>query len=1478
MEQFGKYTLIRKIGTGGMAEVFLAKTTVAQGLNKTLVIKKIHTAYARSRQFVTMFVDEAKIALGLNHPNIIQVFDFGAVGDTYFLAMEYVEGLDLLKLLQEAARARLRLPYGLSAYIVQQLAKGLDYAHRKADEFGAPLAIVHRDISPQNILLSWDGGVKIVDFGIARARDVHEEEGVIKGKFAYMSPEQARGEPVDCRSDVFAAGIVLYELVCARPLFSGKGKDALELVKSGAIPRPRDMAPELPDSLERVILKALAFHRADRFQTARDLQHELGRFQLEWGSRYGALIDSSSLAQQLASVVAPELRAKSPRPPAEGDGGRAPSNNDSQSALSDLPSDPAATPPTRRAPSEPRDTRASVPGRATETSVRERKYVYVLEGVLRGLPALERRLGAVDAARLVGEFYKVARDVAFKHDALIAETKEPPALDGPDATLRVVVGLPVASEDDAGRSIRLALALVDALDGIGSDVEPELRLALAVQRGIALVKTRKDPKAPLVFDIEDATAAFAHKLARQARGAEILVGGRVFRAARSEWVFEALPAIDLPDETGNTSRSQVPTDDDTDPGVKRARVHRLRGPKARVDRIRERAAIAQRQLHGRELELKALRDAWRDVLVAKKKRQILIVGDAGVGKRTLVRAFLEGLAPGEAVVIRTSARVGTAMTPYGVIADLARDVLGLAEDAEPHEVERRLLRALPLFFPGEEDGPDARGALAIFAMLLGARGVAPPGLPDDAEARRQLLMRLLVRIESRLEGDKPVILVGEDIHWADQDSQELFAKLLEVKTPRPLFGLMTSRPEPRIIKLSKDLGTELIILDELGDAARREMITARFAPGENIDELLDQIAVRAGGNAFFIQELLDMLIERGVLIADEGSDRLRWVKRDAPIAVPSTIEDLILARIDALPANERTALIHAAVLGRHISAAALAALLGKPVRLELDELVDRGLLSRSEADEYRFKNDMTMTTAYGLVPVDVRVQMHRAAAARIGSATGYRPGQDDALIARHLELAGDNGAAADRYLRAAGHAVELGGNADAFRQLGRALKLLPEADHERRFTAHRLREEILRRLAKRPQQLRELHALRKAAEGTRDPQKLGIAHCALAQFYIDVGKAAAALRAALPALQYARDAKDVLGEAEALRLRAAIARLVGNVEESLKLVEQALALVDLGLAPGATNGARPPTPVLVARATILNQRGTTLWNIGQLEQAIESYAEALVIYRAVNMPRQEARALNNMGIVFAALGEYEEALAHYKSALKIDQALGERSGLALKLGNIGQCYADLGDLPRAESYLTRALAVAEQTGDLSATSDIAVSLGQTKLARGETKAALLMFERGLTVATENRERYQEVRAMQYIALAHLRLGDPAEAALEMAKSATEWARKMPMLVGIIYGLTFQGLALARLGRHDEAVAATDEAIALVANARPDGVEHLYRWRADILAAAGKHEAAEAARATAAAEIDAKAQRLRDPELRRMFLASRQASA
>jgi len=1441
MEQFGKYSLVRKIGTGGMAEVYLARTTVAQGLAKTLVIKKIHPAYARSRQFVAMFVDEAKIALGLNHPNIVQVFDFGSVGDTYFLAMENVEGMDLLRLLQDCAKDKRRVPFGLSAYIVQQLAKGLDYAHKKADEFGDALGIVHRDISPQNVLVSWDGGVKIVDFGIARARHVHEDEGVIKGKFAYMSPEQARGEPVDCRSDVFSAGIVLYELVCGRPLFAGRGKEALEQVKAGAIPAPRAAAPDVPPTLERIILRALAFHRDDRYPTARELQADLGRFQLEHGHEAGELADSATLATFLAIVVPPERRVPKARPSSE------------SKPTTGTPTTGSHGPMSLGSLGDPSAGSGASAAAARTREVRERKYVYVVEGVIRGVAALEGRLGAAGATRIVEEFRRVARDIAFKHDAL--EDRGERDLD----SVRLVVGLPLASEDDSGRTIRLALALVDALDGIGSDVEPELRLAVGIQRGAATVIRRGRDQS---FEIEATTAGFATHLARFAGPAEILVGGRVFRSARNDWSFEALSAIELP---AGTESGGGRADEDTEPGIKRARVYRLRGPKERSARLRERARPGA--LFGRDLELKLLRDAYRDTLVSRHKRQIALSGDHGVGKRSLVSAFLAGIPAGEAYILRTSTRVATALTPYGVIADLSREILGLADGAEPHEIQRRLALAMPLLFPGEEDGREAKVALATIGMLLGARSEANDVDPDE---RRQQMLGIMQRVEQRLEPDRPLIIVGEDVHWSDQESLELFAALLQVPTTRPVLGIVTTRPDKRILEATTAAGGQIAHLDELDVDARRRLVLSRFAPDEDLGELTELILSRAGGNPFFIVELVDALAERGVLgEAPEHPGKYRWIKRDAPLQVPTSVEDLLVTRIDRLPEPDKQVLLTASVLGRVIAPPVLAAMLGRQPKVELDELARRGLI-RPYDGEFRFKNDMLMTVAYGLVSPDDKTRLHRLVADRIATSPSYRPGQDDAHIARHLELAGDAIASADRYLRAASHAIDVGGNADAFRQLSRALKLLPPGDHARRFQARRQREEILRRLARRPQQLRELAALRKEAEAIGDPQKQAMAHGLTAQFYIDVGKAPAAQRSVAPALQFARDAGDQLLEADGLRLRSAIARLVGNNDESLQLCEQAMALC-------AQTGDSAAT--LLMRATILNNQGTTLWNMGRLEAAIEAYAEALVIYRALKLPRQEARALNNMGIVFSSLGEYEEALAHYKSSLKLDQQLGDRSGVALKLGNIGQAYADVGDTDRAESYLAKAWKLGEQTSDPSSMADAAISWGQAKLARGDVAGALDLLERGKDLASEGRERFQEIRGLEYIALAQLEAGQSPTGALELARAATELARKMPMAVGIIYGLAAQGLAMSRLGDHAGAIAATTEAVAIqAAQSRPEGAEHVLHWHALTLAAAGRLPAARAAWQRAADEIAAKAARLRDPALKASYLASKTARA
>ncbi len=1423
-----------------MAEVYLARTTVAQGLTKSLVIKKIHPAFARSHQFQSMFVDEAKITLGLNHPNIVQVFDFGQVGKTFFLAMEHVDGLDVLRLLEQTSAAGIRIPLGLASYIVQQVAKGLDYAHRKLDDYGDALGIVHRDVSPQNVLVSWDGSVKIVDFGIARARGVHEEAGVIKGKFAYMSPEQARGEEVDRRSDVYSAGVLLFELVTGRPMFPGKGKQVLEQVRSGAIPAPRELRPDLPKELEHTIRRALTFHPDDRFQTARDLQNALGRFQFDHARSADALIDSGSLAQFVAKVIPADQRRQQ--------AGMPPSTAGTPMAT------PAPTPTDARA--VPDIDTASGFGANTPkptTEVRERKYVFVIEGQVCGVSSLERRLGNDGADQVVKAFFRVAEDIAYKHDAHIHQVTR--------VGFTFVVGLPVAAENDASRAIRLSLALVDALDGIGAGVEPELRLAIGIQRGSATL-TRHGGGRKFTYELARATTSIANTLAKAAQGAEILIGGRVYRVSKDDWNFEELTSIEVPADT-DTQPGLTRGDEDTEPGTRRARVYRLRGPKQRAQRMKERAGRAT-ALVGRDLELKALRDGYRDALVSRRKRTFVIIGDAGVGKRSLVSAFLAGVPKGEAVVMRAAARVSTAYTPFAIVADLARDLLGLADGAAPKEVQKRIERVVALLYAGKEQSREVRGAVQVMGMLLGGRP-AEAGDDIDATERRARILEAMRRVENGLARDKPLIAIGEDVHWADEQSMLLFLELLTEPSGRPILGIVTARPNDRIEKLARQTDATLIRIEELDEDARRSLILDQFAPDEDVGGLASQILARTGGNPFFVREVLDSLQERGIIARADADDPhaglLRWLRRDAPIQVPTSVESLLSTRIDRLDRGEKEALLVSAVLGRVVNLQAVEALWGAAAREPLEALVERGLMSR-EANTFAFRNDMTMSVAYGLLPEIERNQLHQRAAELLATSKAYRPGQDDAVIARHLELASEGKAAAKRYLRAARHAVDVGGNADAFRQLTRALKLLPERDFERRFTARTLREQILGRLARRPEQLREIHKLREVAEKLRDDSKIARAYARLAQFYIDVGKAPAASRAVGSSLEHARDGEDQLAEAEGLRLRSSIARLVGNNEEALGLCKQALALCG------------EDRDGLEQRAMVLNNRGTALWNMSRLQEAIESYAEALVIYRKLGLPRQEARALNNMGIVFAALGEFEESLSHYKSSLRIDQKLGDRASIALKLGNIGQAYADLGDATRGERYLVKALSIADQMDDRSSATDIAISLGQAYIGLGRLDKAMEMLERGLALATENRERYQEIRALIYLALAQLEVGDSPEGALQLARSATELARKMPMPVGEIFGRAAQGRALSVLGEHDDACSQTRKAVALQkAHKQPEGSEQILYFHVQACDAAGRHEEALQALRRAQADVDGKAGRITDPELRAVYLAS-----
>ncbi|MDP2272926.1 MAG: serine/threonine-protein kinase [Archangium sp.] len=280
--RFGKYELLDRIAAGGMAEIFRARYEPAPGVTKQVVIKRILPHYAENKAFIGMFTNEAKIVMGLSHGNIAQVFDFGSIDGDYFLAMELVDGHPLSKVVKRARTLGIPvLPPEFCAFVCAEMLKGLHYAHARLDETGRPLKIVHRDVSPQNVLISYEGQVKLVDFGIAKARNASSEEtaaNAVKGKYAYFAPEQAKAKELDARTDVFASGIVLYELLTGQLPFQGRLMDVMARIVRGQFQKPRELNPRIPPDLERVVLKAMALEKNDRYQTAEAFQQDLNRF------------------------------------------------------------------------------------------------------------------------------------------------------------------------------------------------------------------------------------------------------------------------------------------------------------------------------------------------------------------------------------------------------------------------------------------------------------------------------------------------------------------------------------------------------------------------------------------------------------------------------------------------------------------------------------------------------------------------------------------------------------------------------------------------------------------------------------------------------------------------------------------------------------------------------------------------------------------------------------------------------------------------------------------------------------------------------------------------------------------------------------------------------------------------------------------------------------------------------------------------
>lgn len=1267
-QNFGRYTLVRRLGEGGMAEVFLANVRVAEGLAKWVVIKKIRRDFADQLEFRGMFVEEAKIALSLNHANIVHVFDFGQIDSALYLAMELVEGVDLMHFVHSVRADIQAFPAVFAAYIVHQIASGVGYVHRKSDDHGKPLGIVHRDITPHNVMISYDGQVKLLDFGIARtgqtlAHTQGEDDASwesIKGKVAYMSPEQACGRAIDQRSDIYSMGVILYELLTGEALFRDSDrKEALRRVRSEAIPPLAERAPDLPRELLEIVDSALQRDRNQRTSTARELQSQLAAFL----HRSDPVVDDDALSEFLTRYhprVASTLAVPSKRDPDQA-------------------------------------THASLS--SVRLSYRSVRAVLLSASFVRD----PKSIGSQQPVQDLSPLLTFLRDFAFKREADVVE------LDARGLTWAFGV-LPTA-QDPADRALRTAQSLRERI----GELEEGLGLGMTMMSTTVQVHRERNNSMRVILP-----EGLSHRLRRHARrfvDDRIMVTRELVERLRRSWRFGGLSPIHAA-LGGDAGFSPWEADfQESAPFL---------GPLSEAERRAHLQQTGAQALLGRELELKVLRDALTDVIRGASANTVLVHGGPGIGKRALLEGFLSSIPAGSCAVLRGAGLWTHRNQPLTLILDILRRFLHVDAHTPATEFVARL-RDYKVQ-DASKLGATVAAALGLPGAALDSTGAAEQreqsmrlmrSLIRSLAARRPVLLLVenlqyidaqsLEMLEAFVQhpAKLPIlcILSGRTtprIESAIEGSQTVRIELSELdeQARRQMVLRRFAAPEDasRLVDaiLAQTGGHPLFIEETLASLLRRNVIG--WAPNGRQWVVLDHnapIEVPPSMESM-LQDRIDALddVAREVLQTAAILGR-RFRVREIPALAqsldPSAIENALQRLLADDMLREETAPSPAG---------------GKRMRIATIVLHD---------------------VARASVPSSRLPHLHSFAARAKRMRLDYLRGRDDGPIAEHLWHAGQHEESIEPALRAARHAREISGSLEAYHHLSQALKAL-KSDDPRRFQALLDRELILRVWGKKRARGADLRKVVDFAKTFGNEEHRALATIRLLGFYIDCGwygrgeRLIPDIESRLPHIANPAPYRAQLAELKSSLqfFRREFAKARQTAQAGLEHCAHDLSgqrqrgrlLTRLGeaeLGNGQFESARVTfqSCLRLARsiqhrrleAEALNHLGSAAGLMTHYQEAVECFSLALEIDRELGDRHHTGTKLANLGITYTAIGLYQRAELFLRKALEFHEAMGHPGQLHNVMISLGDAALGLGAPERARSMYQEAERIASQMDD-----------------------------------------------------------------------------------------------------------------------------------------------------------------------------------